>query len=77
MKDLEHAAFSLLTPVPRADAASMHPMSLAFVGDAVQSLYMRIVYEFYCVISVKCKHGYVLIFHYLFFLNVFLIRYVF
>lgn len=41
MKDLEHAAFSLLTPVPRADAASMHPMSLAFVGDAVQSLYMR------------------------------------
>ena len=41
MKDLEHAAFSLLTPVSRADAASMHPMSLAFVGDAVQSLYMR------------------------------------
>ena len=41
MKDLEHAAFSLLTPVPRTDAASMHPMSLAFVGDAVQSLYMR------------------------------------
>lgn len=41
MKDFGHAIFSLHTPATREEVASMHPMSLAFVGDAVQSLFMR------------------------------------
>ena len=41
MKDFDHAAFSLVSPITEEEAAAMHPMSLAFVGDAVQSLFMR------------------------------------
>lgn len=41
MKDFGHAAFSLVSPITEEEAAAMHPMSLAFVGDAVQSLFMR------------------------------------
>lgn len=41
MKDYAHALFSLASPVSEEEAAAMHPMSLAFVGDAVQSLFMR------------------------------------
>lgn len=41
MKDFRHAVFSLSAPVAEEEAYAMHPMSLAFVGDAVQSLFMR------------------------------------
>ena len=41
MKDLSRAGFSLAQPLSEEEAAAMHPMSLAFVGDAVQSLFMR------------------------------------
>lgn len=33
--------FSLEHPVSKQDALALHPMALAFVGDAVQSLYTR------------------------------------
>lgn len=35
------AEFSLRSPITVAEAASMHPMALAFVGDAVHTLYVR------------------------------------
>ena len=35
------AEFSLLQPVSDKEALALPPMSLAFVGDAVQSLYVR------------------------------------
>lgn len=41
MRDFEHAIFALRNPVSREEAAKLHPMSLAFVGDAVHSLFMR------------------------------------
>lgn len=41
MKDFSHAEFTLAHPISEEEAAAMHPMSLAFVGDAVQSLFMR------------------------------------
>ncbi len=34
-------AFSLEKPIPKEEALTLHPMALAFVGDAVQSLYTR------------------------------------
>lgn len=39
--DEKHAEFSIARPVSDADALRLHPMSLAFIGDAVQSLYVR------------------------------------
>ena len=33
--------FSLKKPISKEDALALHPMALAFVGDAVQSLYTR------------------------------------
>lgn len=41
MKDLAHAAFVIAAPIDKDEAVAMHPMALAFVGDAVQSLFMR------------------------------------
>ena len=35
------AGFAIRTPIDRQQAASMHPMALAFVGDAVHTLYVR------------------------------------
>ena len=34
-------AFSLEKPIPKEEALTLHPMALAFVGDAVQSLHTR------------------------------------
>lgn len=34
-------AFKLEDPISKEDALSLHPMALAFIGDAVQSLYTR------------------------------------
>lgn len=33
--------FSLQQPISKGDALALHPMALAFVGDAVQALYAR------------------------------------
>ena len=33
--------FELKAPISKQEALSLHPMSLAFIGDAVQSLYTR------------------------------------
>ena len=33
--------FTITTPISTEDALKMHPMTLAFIGDAVQSLYAR------------------------------------
>ena len=41
MKDFGHAAFLLVSPITEEEAAAMHPMSLAFVGDAVLELLVR------------------------------------
>ena len=35
------AEFSLRSPITVAEAASLHPMALAFVGDAVHTLFVR------------------------------------
>ena len=35
------ANFTFSTPISTEDALKMHPMTLAFIGDAVQSLYAR------------------------------------
>lgn len=35
------ADFSFTTPIAQEDALKLHPMTLAFIGDAVQSLYAR------------------------------------
>lgn len=35
------ASFTLTTPISTEEALKMHPMTLAFIGDAVQSLYAR------------------------------------
>ena len=35
------ADFTFTTPISPEDALKMHPMTLAFIGDAVQSLYAR------------------------------------
>ena len=37
----DNSIFSLNTPISRQEALALHPMALAFVGDAVQSLYTR------------------------------------
>ena len=39
--DMDNGLFSLNTPISTEDALKMHPMTLAFIGDAVQSLYAR------------------------------------
>ncbi len=36
-----HALFAICTPMESAQAEKMHPMALAFVGDAVHTLYVR------------------------------------
>lgn len=36
-----HAEFALLSPLPVEEVLKIHPMSLAFIGDAVHSLYVR------------------------------------
>lgn len=33
--------FSIQNPISKQEALKLHPMSLAFIGDAVQSLYTR------------------------------------
>ncbi|MCM1306390.1 MAG: hypothetical protein NC037_06300 [Bacteroides sp.] len=33
--------FELKTPISKTEALALHPISLAFIGDAVQSLYSR------------------------------------
>lgn len=38
---MDRAIFSIQTPCDAQEALRLHPMSLAFVGDAVQSLYAR------------------------------------
>ena len=35
------SVFELKEPISKRDALALHPMSLAFIGDAVQSLYTR------------------------------------
>lgn len=35
------SVFQLEKPISKQDALALHPMSLAFIGDAVQSLYTR------------------------------------
>ena len=35
------AVFQLRTPISDKEALGLHPMALAFVGDAAQSLYVR------------------------------------
>ncbi len=35
------SVFELKNPVSKQEALSLHPMSLAFIGDAVQALYTR------------------------------------
>lgn len=37
----EKAIFELSNPISKEEALKLHPMALAFVGDAVQSLYTR------------------------------------
>lgn len=37
----DNSIFALNTPISKEDALALHPMALAFVGDAVQSLYTR------------------------------------
>lgn len=41
MDNNTRADFAILNPISEKEALSLHPMSLAFVGDAVQSLYTR------------------------------------
>lgn len=38
---VDKAAFKIENPLSRQDALRIHPMSLAFIGDGVHSLYMR------------------------------------
>jgi ribonuclease-3 family protein len=38
---MANADFTFTTPISTEDALKMHPMTLAFIGDAVQSLYAR------------------------------------
>lgn len=38
---IDKSLFTLASPISREEAFAMHPMALAFVGDAVQSLYVR------------------------------------
>lgn len=38
---LDIASFAITNPITSSEALSMHPMALAFIGDAVQSLYTR------------------------------------
>lgn len=35
------SVFELKNPISKQEALALHPMSLAFIGDAVQSLYTR------------------------------------
>lgn len=37
----DKAIFGIQTPVSKQEALALHPMALAFIGDAVQSLYTR------------------------------------
>ena len=37
----DNSIFYMQTPISKKDALALHPMALAFVGDAVQSLYTR------------------------------------
>ncbi len=38
---MDKALFALNQPITAEEALKLHPMSLAFIGDAVQSLYAR------------------------------------
>ena len=38
---MAQANFNFSNPISKDDALKMHPMTLAFIGDAVQSLYAR------------------------------------
>ena len=38
---MSKAEFNFTTPISREEALKFHPMTLAFIGDAVQSLYAR------------------------------------
>lgn len=38
---MDKSSFSLTTPISKVEALALHPMALAFIGDAVQSLYTR------------------------------------
>ncbi len=38
---MDRSSFSLSSPISKEEALSLHPMALAFIGDAVQSLYTR------------------------------------
>lgn len=37
----DNSIFALNTPISKEEALTLHPMALAFIGDAVQSLYTR------------------------------------
>ena len=39
--DMFKGNFTFTTPISTDEALKMHPMTLAFIGDAVQSLYAR------------------------------------
>ncbi|MDD4839543.1 MAG: ribonuclease III domain-containing protein [Clostridia bacterium] len=41
MKDLTHFIPELKAPISSAEALALHPMSLAFIGDSVHSLFVR------------------------------------
>lgn len=38
---MDKSSFSLTYPISKEEALALHPMALAFIGDAVQSLYTR------------------------------------
>lgn len=38
---MDYASFQIVSPLSAEDALKMHPMTLAFIGDGVQSLYTR------------------------------------
>lgn len=38
---MDKSSFSLTNPISKEEALALHPMALAFIGDAVQSLYTR------------------------------------
>lgn len=38
---MDKSSFSLTSPISKEEALALHPMALAFIGDAVQSLYTR------------------------------------
>lgn len=38
---MDKSSFTLTNPISKEEALALHPMALAFIGDAVQSLYTR------------------------------------